>query len=277
MPQAIPFFFLVAKRDLNRDLREFMVRDGLANQLTIDVLGRFGFALGPARVNNPPPTSWPDDPTQLVHVDTSDCHPEDAIVTSTRLPVHDEETGCRKRVARAYTDLEQELLEVWSLYFSLLARDQVRLQPHLHRLLPRGFENRYDMIFREEEGACYLQLRAHHVRGHRPFQGAEKRTAAFVLRLPRLPARDVGYVGIWGPDGTSTLVLAHQVWARHPELLREPGFTMLELVAAPIPERPTDYRWTLDWRAEILFRVPIEAPERRSRGSAPRRPRTRAA
>jgi len=28
-------------------------------------------------------------------------------------------------------------------------------------------------------------------------------------------------------------------------------------VHAPMPERPTDYRWALDWRAEILLRVPL--------------------
>lgn len=271
MRYAHPFYFLVAKRDLTRDLREFMTRDQFANQLIVEVLRQIGFALGDALVNNPPPAKWQDQPTQLAHVDTSRFRPEDVVTTSTRWPVSDEEAGGRKRVARAYTDLEQELLEVWSAYFSHLSRDQVRLHPDLHRLLPPGFENRYDMAFREEEGACYYELRAHHERGHRPYKGDEKRTAAFLLHLPRLPKRSVGYVGMWSLDGTSTLVWAHLLWKRHADLLKEPGFVMAELVASPIPERPTDYRWMLDWRAEILFRAPLEAPDRKQLRTPPRR------
>ena len=79
----------------------------------------------------------------------------------------------------------------------------------------------------------------------------------FLLRLPSLPNRDVGYLGIWSLDGTSTLVWSKLLRYIHADLLCEPGFVMAELVHAPIPERATDYRWAADWHAEILLRVPL--------------------
>ena len=152
-----------------------------------------------------------------------------------------------------------------------LARARVRLNPELHRLLPTGFEDRFDMRFRQEQGAPYLTLQRHDDK-RRPYKGKELRTAVFLLRLPRLPRRDVGYVGTIGIDGIANLVWGHLLRRRHADLLREPGFVMVELVGAPLPERPTDYRWALGWRAEILFRVPLDAPhpKRRDKPSADR-------
>jgi hypothetical protein len=160
-------------------------------------------------------------------------------------------------VARAYTDLEEELIEIWRKWLPVLGRDRVRPHPELRHLLPVGFENRYDMLFYEEEGARYKKLRSFSDTDHRPAVGEERRTAAFLLRLPSLPNRDVGYLGVWSPDGTSTLVWSKLLRYVHADLLREPGFVMAELVHAPMTERPTDYRWTVDWRAEILLRVPL--------------------
>jgi len=259
VPLVHPFYFLVARRDSNRDLRPFQCRDAVACTQMLAALARFGYQLGEERLNNPAPVEWEVDPTQLALVDTSDCVCDDLLLTTTRWPVSDDPELSRKYVARAYTDLEQELLDLWRTWLPVLGRDRVMLHPELRRLLPPGYENRYDMLYREEEGARYKKLRRYSDTDHRPVVRNERRTAAFLLRLPRLPHRDVGYLGIWSLDGTSTLVWSKLLRYVHADLLCEPGFVMAELVHAPIPERPTDYRWTSDWRAEILLRVPLDS------------------
>jgi len=257
MPLAHPFYVLVARRDSNRDLRSFQCRDAVACSQIIAALAKVGYELGEERLNNPPPVEWDADPTQLALIDTSDCFCDDLLLTATRWPVSDDPELCRKYVARAYTDLEEELLEVWRKWLPVLGRDRVMLHPELRRLLPPGFANRYDMLFYEEEGARYKKLRSFSDTDHRPVVGNERRTAAFLLRLPSLPNRDVGYLGIWGLDGTSTLVWSKLLRYVHTDLLLEPGFVMAELVHAPMPERATNYRWAVEWRAEILLRVPL--------------------
>jgi hypothetical protein len=259
MPYVHPFYCLVAKRDFSRDLRPFQCRDCVACQQVIAALARIGFELGEERLNNPPPVEWTEDPTRLAHVDTSDCALEDRLLTGTRLPGSDDPELCRKYVARGHTDLEQELIEVWKAFLPILGRDRVRLHPELYRLLPAGFEDRYDLSFYEGEGAPYKDLCAYDGRNHKPQLGNELRTAAFLLHLPRLPHRNVGYLGFWSLDGVSTLVWSKLLRYRHADLLREPGFVMAELVGVPTPGRPTDYRFTHDWRAEILIKVSLDS------------------
>jgi hypothetical protein len=274
VPYVHPFYSLVAKRDFSRDLRPFQCRDCVACQQIIAALARLGFELGEERLNNPPPVERSADPTRLAHVDTSDCAPADRLLTGTRLPGSDDPELCRKYVARGHTDLEQELIDVWKAPLPVLGRDRVLLHPELHRLLPDGFEDRYELTFYEGEGAPYKELRAYDGRSHKPRQANELRTAAFLLHLPRLPHRKTGYLGFWSLDGTSTLVWSKLLRHRHADLLRDPGFVMAELVGVPIPKRPTDLGFTLDWRAEILFQVSLGSLPQIPfpTGSAPRTP-----
>jgi hypothetical protein len=113
------------------------------------------------------------------------------------------------------------------------------LSPDLQHLLPAGYEDRFDMRFRERQGAPYLSLQRHDD-NRRPYTGNELRTAVFLLVLARLPQRKVGSVRAWGLDGIATLVWATLLRERHAGLLREPGLVMAELVGAPIPRLPTD-------------------------------------
>lgn len=259
MPLAHPFSFLVRRRDKKRDLRCFQLADVEANRYLEAALRRHGFELGETRINNPPRAGEEVDPTQLLHVDTDDCLPEDVIFSSIRLPADDPYRDYKKSMERAYTDLEQELIDVWTGALPIVSRGRVRLSPELARRLPDEYKDRFDMRFGQREGAEYLTLQAFDEKHRHTYEGDELRTAGFAMRLAKLPKRDVGYVGIWGLDGTSTLNLAYQIRHRHWDLLAEPGFAMIELVGDAIPERPTDYRWMLDWRAEVLFDVPFAA------------------
>jgi hypothetical protein len=271
--KAHPFFFTSRKRDKSRDVRAHELIDTFPNQLVVEGLRPLGFELGEARINNPPRAGQRVDPMQLTRVDTNDCHPDDVIVTTTWWPVSDENRDDRKRMPRAHTDLEKELLEVWERYFPELARARVRLSPDLHPLLPAGYEDRFDMRFRERQGAPYLSLQRHDD-NRRPYKGNELRTAVFLSVLAGVPRRKVGYVGAWGLDGIATLVWAALLRERHAALLGEPGLVMAELVGAPIPRLPTDYRWIREWRAEILFRFPVGSPPQQLGSARPaaRRP-----
>jgi hypothetical protein len=268
VPHAHPFVFTNKKRDKTRKVRPHEVIDTLPSQLVVEGLRPLGYELGETRINYPLPGGQQVDPMQLARVDTSDCRPKDVIVTTTRLPLSDPLRDFKKYLQRAYTDLEQELLEVWQAFLPELARARVRLNPRYHQLLPAGREDRFDMRFRQEQGARYLTLQRFEDK-RRPYKGDVLRTAVFLLCLPRLPRRTCGYVGAWGLDGVATLVWAHLLRRRHADLLRAPVFVMAELVGGPIPERPTDYRWVEEWQAEVLLRVPLGDPPRESQPASP--------
>jgi hypothetical protein len=275
MPLAHAFLGVVDTHDKSRDVRCFQLRDGEANQNTRVTLGRFGFEFGETRINNPPLAGQKVDPTQLARIDTDGWRPEDSVVATTRPAVSDTKRDFKKCLPRAYTDLEHEIINVWQCCLPEVSRGRVNLNPELVRFLPPGFEDRFDMRFRQREGACYLTLQRFGD-NRRPYTGNVPRTAAFLLRLPSLPKREFGFVGLWCPDGTSTLALSYLIRYRHADLLREWGFLMAELVCcSPIPKRPTDYHWMLDWQLEPLFHVPLdELPgELRSVRPADRKPR----
>jgi hypothetical protein len=278
MKRVHPFFFMIQRHDKKRRPRPHEVVDVWAMWNIGETLARLGYRLGGARINFPPPAAGALEPTDLARVDTSDCGPGDLILTTTRVPVGPEH-WFKKQVPRGGTDLELELKEVWSLLVAISTRARVLLQEHLAALLPQGFENRFDMRFYQNaEGAPYSTLQARGEPSRQRYAGDELRTAAFLLHLPKLPRRECGYLGVWTPTGAMTVVWTELLRERHADLLRAPGFAMAELVGPPIPERQTDYRWTRDWRAEILLHVPATTDEpARRRPSKPARSSKRAA
>ncbi|TFG96428.1 MAG: hypothetical protein E4H11_03445 [Myxococcales bacterium] len=257
-PLAHPFYNLEPPRDWSRSSELFEVQQSLSFQQLMEALRLHGFALGWDRINHPPVEQRDDDEIPLSHVDTSDFLPGDAAVTFVRLPVSDKEQEFRRRVHEARTDLERELTDLWAEWIPILSGGHARIHPELRWLLPPGKENRYDMTFYQDAGARYKELRTYTGKFQKMNASSEPRTAAFLLRVPRLPKRDIGYIGACTIDEISMLVLSHLLRHRHADLLAETGLTMIELVGAPIPTFTTDYRWTLEWRAEVLFRVPLD-------------------
>jgi hypothetical protein len=264
-PLVYPFLLLIAERDQKRDLRPFQNRDAVASMLAIDGLRSSGFEFGDVLLNFPPPRSQGRVPAS---VDTSFCRGDDLILTTTRLPLSDDTQDNRKRIRRAYTDLESELLAEWKPYLPILGRERVKLDDSLCDALPPGYEGRFDMCFYEAHGAPYRRLKAMDGRRTPLRSGNGLRTAAFLLRLPALSNRRTGYIGLWGLDGTATLVWAYLLRHRHADLLREPGFVMAELSGSDIPRRPTNLRWALDWNAKILIHQRLPQPGGRARRAA---------
>jgi hypothetical protein len=257
-PLAHPFYNLEPPRDSSRSPQLYRVQQAVSFQQLMEALRPQGFALGWDRINHPPVEQGHRDAIPLAHVDTNAFLPGDVAVTFVHLPVSDEEQGFRSRVRRAHTDLEQELTALWAEWIPILSSGHARLHPELRWLLPPGYTDRFEMFFYQSAGARYKELRTYSGKCQRMNAGSEPRTAAFLLRVPRLPKRDFGYIGACTFDDTSMLVFSHLLRHCHADLLAETGLTMIELVAAPIPIFTTDYRWTLDWRAEVLFRVPLD-------------------
>jgi hypothetical protein len=267
-PHYHSFDFMIADGDETRPDRPHQVRDGKSEKQIGAALQRQGYTAGEDLLNFPPQPgqAWEG----LAPVDTSMCRPRDLITTHTRIPISDLEEGTRKQVPRGFTDLEQEIMDEWKPYVPSVSRLLVQLNERLHPKLPEGFENRRRMMIGEARCAPYKKLSRCDGSAPRRYAGEELRTPVFKLRVNRMQKRNVGYLGIWGMDGQTTLIWSCLLRRRHPELLRKPGFVMAELVGGPVPERPFDLRWALDWRVEILIDEPLPrvAPPRVPSGAA---------
>ena len=156
----------------------------------------------------------------------------------------------RKKVHRAWTDLEQRVLDAWEEMLNEISRSYVSLAPRVRRRLRKGYESRKAITFREREGAPYREWNARDGQGFRR-QERSHRTAAFLLRLDELWPDGPGYVGMFGMDGTISLVWAHLLRRKFSYLLEKPGFTMVELSGAPLPERASRLDFCEAWEVDI--------------------------
>ena len=251
IPRAHVFAFMLPPRDSTRPVRVFWQRDLAAVIEILAALREDGYGIGEVLLNHPPegPLAVP---AERAEVDVSRLEPEDLLVTATRIPLSDLEHGDAKQVRRGWTTLEDTLLELWRRYLDGIARTRVRLAEPLRGKLPHGYEDRREMAFRSRECAFYKERNAHDGAGWRKVSG-ERRTAAFLLRVPELWPGGPGYLGVFGMDGTSTLIWAWQLRHRAPRLLRQPGFVMAELCGGPLPKRSTDYTWMDRWAMEVVL------------------------
>jgi len=250
------FAFFMPPRDATRPVQPFMLRDYPAAFELLAALGGYGFAFGRTLLNHPPPGPQPVS-TEPIPMALDDVHEGDCIVTTTRPPLSDPEHGDIKQVRRGHTWLEDRILRLWAGYFAVLARTHLRLAHRLDTLLPPGFEDRRDIVFRSRRSAAYKRLHPCDGRRFRYVPPGDPRTAAFLLHAPAIWPGGPAYVGIFGMHGLSTLAWAWQLRNVMPELLEKPGFTMVELVAGDVPERPTDLRWMSTWSVEpVLVATP---------------------
>ena len=246
-----PFLSYISPRDYARDLRIFQLRDAAAAMDVVGALDPQGYRFGDFLLNAPSgDPAIPDEP--LHEIDLLGVNAEDLILTVTRPPLSDIEWGDRKKVHRAWTDLEQSVLDAWSEILEDITRTYVSLAPKRRNYLREGFESRKAVRFRSSEGAPYLASNAEDGQCFKNLL-REHRTAAFVLRRDELWQGGPGYVGVFGMDGTTTMAWAHLLRHRHSELLEKPGFTMVEITGGPLPERPTRLHFTQGWNVEIML------------------------
>ncbi len=241
------FLSLFPPHDSTRRPGLSQLRDALAAMLVVDALFHQGFRLGNVLFNFPP---FGNDASDTLAAVNAHADEGDLITTATRAPVSDEEQGDLRPVRRGYTTLEEAVLRVWERYFRVLSRGHIILDRGLCELLLAGYADRSDIFFFRAKGARYKML------GRRRYQGPA-RSAAFLVRERELWPGGPGYLGFFGMDAVTTLIWAYLLRERHPELLSEPGFVMVELSGPPLPIRPTDLSFADAWKAQVLIQKPL--------------------
>ncbi len=253
MMLAHPFCFMISPRESGRAIRSFQQRDLAAMMELLGALSDEGFTLGESILNFPPGDGR--EPAERTQVDPSHLNPGDLILSCTRPPIHDAEHGNKKQVLRGYTDLEDEIFGAWKRYLRVLARTHVRLSERLWPQLEGPYRTRRDMSFYSTgQGAFYRDWNDCEESGWQPAPRLPH-TAGFVLRLGELYPGGPGYCGVFGMDGVVTYILCWLLRHRRGDLLRDPGFRMLELRGGDIPERPTDLDWIDRWKIHELLRA----------------------
>lgn len=252
MPLVHLFLSFFKANDSSRKIHVGNTRDVLPAWLVIAALQAMGFGMGQVLLNYPPP---PGKERNLLEISRSGMHPGHFVLTPTRPPISDEHMGERKTVPKGFTSLEQDIDSIWKLYFSVLSRGCVALQPWLRPMMKTGFESRREVQFMQNKNSDYKQLNTCDGQIHRKVRGIG-RTAAFLVNQPALWRGGPGYLGFFGMDAASTLVWAYLLRHRHSDLLTRPGFHMVELTTMPIPARVPDLSWALDWKSEVILSVP---------------------
>lgn len=255
MPLVYPLFYYQRPRSEGRKVRVGFHVDVAAAWTVAGALERAGYMLGEMFFNYPPPDAGLP---ALLPIDVSRVKPNDLILTATRLETEpaDSEIRCRKQVQRGHTSLEQHIETAWSPFIDISERLRVLVQAKLASCFAQPYSNRFFIRFSEAEGAPYKKLQdatRRKVDKHPP-----NATAGYVLRLRELWPGGPGYLGFFGLDSTTALLLAHILRHRHSELLLEEGFAIVELSGASgVPDREPDMRWADDWHSEIILRAPV--------------------
>lgn len=244
------FAAMQTPRSDDRHLRVFETRDLAAALQVLAALEAEGFRMGEILLNHPPQGPQRDGAVPSAQVDLAAVRAGDLITTFTRPAASDPEWGDRKSLRRGHTDLEERILWFWRQHFDWLARSSMRLSEPMRELLPPALADRSAASFRMRQGAFYLERNSLDGRPRR--RTRERRTAAFLARVPELWPGGPGYLGLFGMDGISTLGWATLLRHRHPELLRK-RFVMAELCVSEIPERPTELSWMQGWTVEPVL------------------------
>ncbi len=240
-----PFAFLLRQHDLSRRARAFHIRDGAATLEIVTALAGFHYEYGGLLLNYPPLPGQDADRVMKVPVEAG---PGDLITTISRPSIHPEhETNEKKRADLACTDLENLVIRAWEPFFELLIRPEMTLDAALHDELLPGYEDRRHVAFHQLEGSRYKDF------GRKKYTG-KPRTAAFLLRRKELWPGGPGYLGIFGMDGTTTLVWAYLLRMRLRALLEEPGFAMAELCMGAIPKRTPNLDFAQGCDVEVILR-----------------------
>lgn len=255
-----PFNFFYSRKE-ERDLNVDQRRDLGAVIELLPALQQLGWSYGEPILNTPPPDlrelvrtaarkglEEQDLAIEPLPMDLAFLRPGDLILQTTRPPLDDQGEGNRKKVQRGYTQLEQILLEVWRPYFHKCARLHVRLQQAFATELAKGFRNRRIMQFRERTLAEYSSVGSGRQKEH-----PKNRTAAFLLRKNEIWPGGPDLIGAFGMDGTVTQGWAFRLAHDFPDLMKEPGFFLVEIEVKKMPERPLDLRWADDWSFEIAL------------------------
>ncbi len=272
MRRIHPLTYPLACHDQARPLKLHQRRDLLALIELEAALFELGFRHGEPIFSHPTRIKPP--PSGLSEVDLSGIGPDDLILQAMRPPIHDIEAGAKRKIARAYTTLEERHFLCWRRYLEFLARTHVRLAPEIQAQIRAGYEDRREMAFRQKGwGAPYAELNALKGRGWRKYAG-NRRSVVFLLRVEHAWEGGPGYLCAFGMDGCTTVVWSYRLARDFRHLLERPGFVMAEIELGLIPDGVTGLGFCMDWRIEplvVLQEGGASSPARALAAAVPRR------
>lgn len=243
MPKVYPFLSFENPSDYTRPRRR--KRDVDAVYQLVTWMMENGWKHGQPIYNTPPDPGAKEN--GLFHVDVSFVRSDDVVLCAGR-PEKDQHTSFpRKRIQRAWTDLEQHFFDAWGRFLDFCARDEVTLAPEIRKLLPPGYESRASVGYKQV-GCAYKSLY-----GQRGTLTSDVRTGGYLFYLAELWPGGPGAISVFGMDANGTAALCYRLSRDFSKLLERPGFAYLEMTMAPIPPRPTHLGWADEWRIDKLI------------------------
>jgi hypothetical protein len=230
-------------------------RDPLAAMEIVDALVDEGFRYGGPRFNVEP-AEEPPPGAPLRSMDVHDLGPDDLILVVTRPPQDDDEEDSRLQVARGWTDVEAHILSRTRLLFTKLSRGKIIVADGVRELLPERCADRGRIQFQLTWPPRYLSMRADGQHRSR-LPKDENRTAGYLIRMDELWPGGPGLLVAFSLAGDTTLVWAHCLRTRFPELLRRRGFVIGELSIPSGSPRPTSLAeaGVTECRADIVLQT----------------------
>lgn len=251
MRRIHPITYQLARHDRARPVKLHMRRDLCAIVELEAALYDLGYRHGEPIFNQPSRVKPP--PGGLSEMDLSFVQPDDLLLQCMRPPIHDIAAGAKRKIARAYTTLEERHFLCARIYLEYCARPHMRLDPALQGLIKADYEDRREMSFGQKGwGAPYSELNALAGHGWRKYCG-NRRTALFLMHFAHAWKGGPGYLCAFGMDGCTTAIWAYRLARDFKHLLGKPGFVMAELELGKMPEHVTGLQFCQDWKIEPLL------------------------
>lgn len=254
MPAKAHFFaYFQPRKEPTRSPKVVWTRDDASARELLVPVGCLGFEYGRTILNFPPPFAPRRllEEEELLDIELSFIRSGDVLLQTTRPPLDDIRHEDRKQVEPGNTRLERRLFEHWRRVFAICARSHVKLAPWLHGRVKAGFESRRNMGFYQSgTGGFYQWLSDGRARRRPP---EDQLTAAFLLRVDEIWKGGPGLIGAFGMDGLATLVWAYRLRHDFAWLIERPGFSMVEMKGASVPQRPTGFEFARDWKIDLVI------------------------
>lgn len=248
------FSSALSRHDRNRSLLIHQRRDSDAAMNLVGALARRGYGYEGLLFNQPALVPPNGPPAKLLTTDISRAGSTGLIVIPTRPAGHDAHDRPMKRIERAYTSLEQNVLDMCvPNFFEHISREKVLFGlKHEDHFRP-GFEGLRGCTFVQRGDTAPIKEYFGPRKNQRPARGTPRRTLVFHLYMPEIFRGGPGGLLAFGMTGPMTLAWTYRLAKDQASLLLRPGFHVLQLEPGVTPERPNDLDYTLEWPLEPVL------------------------
>lgn len=231
----------------SRAWQPFKIRDAVAWGMVYGELAPYGYRHANTIVNLPPVHGGKPE-----EVDLRMFAPGSTLLLTTRPCMNDLLLGDRLPIIPSRTNLETLIFDALR-EFGLLCcgRSKVVLGERLMAIAP-GIAARSKMTFRQYQGARYRACENALTGEPLTVPDLERRTAAFLVRIPELWPGGPALLALWGMGGTETLIWARLLSTTHAHLLFDRSFVLAELTGPRTVLPCTTLDFIEHWDVEIV-------------------------